>query len=94
VSNPNENEMQDDLQYIMSDRRGRRFIWALPGICGKGNNGMVIGVPDATAYNLGKLDIVTAIEGIMDLDQFVLMIREAKETKDDNGNRSDNTPTN
>ncbi len=91
MSNPNDNQMQDDLQFVMGDHRGRRFIWALLGMCGKGGNGMVIGAPDATAFNLGKLDVVAGIEAMMDLDQFVLMMKEAKELNENDDRKPTDT---
>lgn len=89
MSNPNENLMQDDLRYIMSTSKGRRFVWGLFRLCGKGSCGLAVGLPDATAFNLGKLDVVSAIEAMMDLNDFVLMLKEAKEQEDDDREPSD-----
>lgn len=86
-ANDNHDEIAEDLMFVMGDHRGRRLIWNLLGICGKGHTGMVPGSPDSTAFNLGKLDVALAIEGHADFDQFVQMMREAKEAQDND--RSD-----
>ena len=91
-ANDNHDEIAEDLMFVMGDHRGRRLIWNLLGICGKGHTGMVPGAPDATAFNLGKLDVALAIEGHMDLDLFVKMCLEAKERENDRPNQSEPDP--
>lgn len=93
MTNPNDNQMQDDLHYIMGDHRGRRFIWALLGLCGKGNTGFVIGAPDATAFNLGQINIGLQVEALCDLSQYSTMIQEATEKDNDRPEQSDDTPS-
>ncbi len=72
-------QFTDDLVYVMSTPRGRRFIWGLMGLCGKGQQPLVIGAPDATSFNLGKMDVSLQLEALADPDLYVQMTKEAKE---------------
>lgn len=95
MSNPNDNQMQDDLQFIMGDHRGRRFIAQLLDLCGVRGHALVTGFPDATGFNLGQQNIGRQIEQMCDIDQFYTMTKEAKERADDRPDDSnDRNPVN
>jgi len=72
-------KIEDDLIYVMSTIKGRRFIWELMGLCGKGRQPFVVGAPDATNFNCGKIDVAIQLEAMADPDLYVLMTKEAKE---------------
>lgn len=84
---------EDDLLYIMGDRKGRRLIWTLMARCGKGYHGFVAGQPDSTAFNLGQLNMVNIIEACCDPQLYVTMMQEAKENEENDDRSNDNTNT-
>lgn len=71
----------DDLLWVLSDRRGRRFLWNLMAKCGLYERSHVAGLEDATAFNEGQRHIgLHLLKDISTADENMLfeMMKESK----------------
>jgi len=48
---------EEDIRSILKTEYGKRFIWKLLGICGTFHQSIVMGSPDASAFNEGRRSI-------------------------------------
>jgi hypothetical protein len=52
---------EDDMRTLLNESWGRRIVWRLMKQCCMNSVPIVYGMPDATAFNLGKQDIGKAL---------------------------------
>lgn len=81
---------RNDLLWVLSDIRGRRFIWRM--IEGAYENGFVAGMQDLTNFNLGqKVKATTLLKEIMDAkpEAYITMMRESQIGDNPQGDEDD-----
>lgn len=80
----------NDLLWILSDIRGRRFIWRM--LEGAYENPFVAGMTDVTAFNAGqKVKATTLLKEIMDArpEAYIMMMKETTNGDNPQGDEND-----